>query len=124
MGGQHELLTIGEVAGELRCSKAHVCNAISGRLKNVSPLPAIAMGRRKLVRRSALDRWLRANEGESEGAILHSSTGIGAVVRMLPQREGARGAIAVNSVRVQAQRTGGGRGTGAGFAVRAHVGIA
>jgi hypothetical protein len=79
MTADHELLTIAEVAIELRCSKAHVCNAISGRLKNVSPLPAISMGRRKLVRRSALHSWLRANEGGMDDAILHSSTGIGAV---------------------------------------------
>lgn len=79
MLGHQELLTIAEVAVELRCSKAHVCNAISGRLKNVSPLPAISMGRRKLVRRSALDTWLRSNEGGPDDAILHSSTGIGAV---------------------------------------------
>jgi hypothetical protein len=79
MPADHELLTIAEVAIELRCSKAHVCNAISGRLRNVSPLPAISMGRRKLIRRDALYKWLRTNEGGPGDAILHSSTGIGAV---------------------------------------------
>jgi hypothetical protein len=52
------------------------------------------------------------------------STRSGAVVCMLPQREGTRGAMAVDSVRAQARRTVGGRGTGAGFAVRAQVGVA
>jgi excisionase family DNA binding protein len=59
---QDEVLTVGEVAAELRCSKAHVQNAINGKVEGVSPLPAIHMGRRKLIRRSALERWKRLNE--------------------------------------------------------------
>lgn len=48
-----------------------------------------------------------------------------AVVRMLPPREGARESIAaVASARAPAGRTAGGRGSGAGFAVRALVGVA
>ena len=39
------VLTIPEVAAELRCSKAHVYNVINGRVKGVSSLPAIVMGR-------------------------------------------------------------------------------
>ena len=53
-----EILTVVEVAAELRCSKAHVYNAIAGKVDGVSPLPAIFMGRRKLVRRGAW-RWKR-----------------------------------------------------------------
>lgn len=56
------ILTLEEVARELRCSKAHVCNVIRGRVKNVSPLPAISMGRRKLVLRETLEQWKRENE--------------------------------------------------------------
>ena len=53
------------------------------------------------------------------------STRSGAVVCMLPQREGARGSIAlVATTRTPARRTGGARGTGAGFAVRPLVGVA
>jgi excisionase family DNA binding protein len=62
MANQDEVLTVAEVAAELRCSKAHVHNAINAKVAGVSPLPAIHMGRRKLVRRSALERWKRANE--------------------------------------------------------------
>lgn len=62
MAAQDQILTAGEVAAELRCSKAHVHNAINGKVAGVSPLPAIHMGRRKLIRRSALERWKRANE--------------------------------------------------------------
>jgi len=57
-----EILTVAEVAARLRCSKAHVCNAINGKVRGVTPLPAISMGRRKLVRREALADWLARNE--------------------------------------------------------------
>src|SRR6266852_9355499 len=57
-----EILTVAEVARELRCSKAHIYNAIVGKVEGVSPLPAISMGRRKLVRRAALERWKEMNE--------------------------------------------------------------
>ena len=62
MAANDEILTISEVAAELRCSKTHVCNLINGKLGGVPRLPAIAMGRRKVVRRSTLERWLRAAE--------------------------------------------------------------
>jgi hypothetical protein len=57
-----EIPSIHEVAANLRCSKAHVYNAINGRIAGVSRLPAIPMGRRKLVRRSSLKSWKAANE--------------------------------------------------------------
>ena len=49
-----EVLTIAEAADLLRCSKAHVSNLLNGRFANVLPLPYFAIGRRKLIRRSAL----------------------------------------------------------------------
>ncbi len=57
-----EILLIHEVAANLRCSKAHVYNAINGKVTGVSQLPAIPMGRRKLVRRSSFESWKAANE--------------------------------------------------------------
>ncbi len=57
-----DILTVPEVATDLRCSKAHVYKAINGELGGVRPLPAIAMGRRRLVRRSSLERWKAENE--------------------------------------------------------------
>ena len=69
---QDEILTVAEVAAELRCSKAHVHHAINGKLAGVTPLPAISMGRRKLVRRSALERWKRANERSALDAMMTS----------------------------------------------------
>ena len=53
----HEILTVAEIAVELRCSKAHVYNVIAGKVNGVHPLPAICMGRRKLVRRATLEEW-------------------------------------------------------------------
>ncbi len=68
-----EIRTVAEVAEELRCSRAHVHNCINGRVAGVSPLPAIHMGRRKLIRRSALERWKRSNErGANDGMIVAS----------------------------------------------------
>ena len=57
-----DIMTVDEVAARLRCSKAHVCNAINGKVKGVTRLPAIRMGRRLLVRASALMNWLSQNE--------------------------------------------------------------
>jgi excisionase family DNA binding protein len=56
------VLTVDEIAGELRCSKAHVYNAINGNVSGVSPLRVIHMGRRRLVRRSSFEQWKQENE--------------------------------------------------------------
>lgn len=62
MKSESTILTLAEVARELRCSKAHVCNVINGKVHGTPPLPTVALGRRKLVRRASLDEWIRANE--------------------------------------------------------------
>jgi len=77
--GKDEVLTAAEVASELRCSKAHVYNAINGKLVGVSPLPAIEMGRRKLIRRCAFEDWKKSNEARGFGAIIRPRQEIGAV---------------------------------------------
>lgn len=74
-----EVLTVSEVAAELRCSKAHVHNAINGRVAGVSQLPAIHMGRRRLVRRSALEQWKRVNEKGSFDVMMPTSPEVNAV---------------------------------------------
>jgi excisionase family DNA binding protein len=56
------ILTVLEVARELRCSKGHVHNLINGRVHGIPPLPALRLGRRQVVRRSSLDEWMKANE--------------------------------------------------------------
>jgi len=77
-----EILTVAEVASELRCSRTHVYNVIAGNVVGVSPLPAIAMGRRKLVRRSALEGWKRINESAGGDVTMASSSAIDTVGRM------------------------------------------
>jgi excisionase family DNA binding protein len=52
------LLTVSEVAKILRCSKAHVHNLINDTVKGGIPIPAIAVGGRRLVSRTALDEWV------------------------------------------------------------------
>ena len=77
-----EILTAQQVADELHCSKAHVYNVIKGKVKGVSQLPAIPMGRRKLVRRISLEQWKQANEkGLSEDVKIPSSPEVDAVRR-------------------------------------------
>ena len=57
-----DILTIEEVAKVLRCSKAHVQNAIRGKLRGVPKLTHLALGRRVLVRRDWLQQWVEANK--------------------------------------------------------------
>jgi hypothetical protein len=66
----------------LRCSKAHVYNAIAGKVEGVSALPAISMGRRKLVRRSAFEQWKKLNETGGGDANMASSSAIDTVGRV------------------------------------------
>jgi excisionase family DNA binding protein len=61
------VLTVKEVAAELRCSKAHVYNAIGGKISGTTPLPSISIGRRRLIRRRTLEKWKVDNE-RSAGA--------------------------------------------------------
>jgi len=64
MSNLHEfdLLTLTEVAELLHCSKAHVSNAVAGRVPGCLPIPAVSLGRRKLVRRQSLLAWIEHNE--------------------------------------------------------------
>ena len=71
-----ELLTVLDVARSLRCSRAHVYNALRGTVAGVSQLPSISVGRRRLIRRCALERWLERNE--SPGDTIRSSPDIDA----------------------------------------------
>jgi predicted DNA-binding transcriptional regulator AlpA len=58
----NEILTAKEVAAELRCSKAQVYKLMNGEVRDRTVLPHIALGRKKVVRRSSLEAWKRANE--------------------------------------------------------------
>jgi hypothetical protein len=72
----NEILTAKEVARELRCSKAQVYRLMNGDVKERTVLPHIALGRKKVVRRSSLEAWKRLNE---IGAILSDDSEMKAV---------------------------------------------
>ena len=70
---EFDLLTLGEVAKLLHCSKAHVCNAVAGRLPGCRPIPAVSLGRRKLVRRASLLLWIENSEQAAVAGKIPSS---------------------------------------------------
>ena len=63
----HGILTVIEVARELRCSKSHVHHLIEGSVRGTPPLPSLRLGRRRVVRKASLEEWIKANE---HGAML------------------------------------------------------
>ena len=52
------VLTMAEVAVELRCSKAHLSHIINGKVAGLPPLPVARIGRRVIIRRAVLMHWL------------------------------------------------------------------
>ena len=67
-----EFLTTREGAQILRCSKAQFCNLLNGKVANLPPLPYVRLGRRRLVRKAALARWIEMVESKPpKGDILH-----------------------------------------------------
>jgi hypothetical protein len=75
-----DILIIPEVATNLRCSKAHAYNLINGAVPGVPRLPAMPMGRRKVVRRGSLNQWKRDLEQGGRGSgILPPSPEVDAV---------------------------------------------
>lgn len=69
---EFDLLTLAEVAKLLHCSKAHICNAVAGRVSGCPPIPAVSLGRRKLVRRASLLSWIESNEHPASPAKIES----------------------------------------------------
>ena len=57
-----EILTVTQVAEDLKCSKSHVYKLIRGEVPNCDILPSIRLGRRRLIRRSTLERWKQDHE--------------------------------------------------------------
>ena len=65
------ILTAKEVAIDLRCSKAQVYRLMNGCVEGVTALPHLALGRKRVIPRSILERWKRQNisgmiRGDSE----------------------------------------------------------
>jgi plasmid maintenance system antidote protein VapI len=59
---EFDLLTLDQVAQVLHISKAHVSKVITGRVDGCSPIPVLHLGRRKLVRRTTLESWMKEND--------------------------------------------------------------
>jgi excisionase family DNA binding protein len=57
-----DLLTVKQVAQLLHCSKAHISNAVAGRVRGCQPIPAVRLGRRTLIRRETLLSWIEQND--------------------------------------------------------------
>jgi excisionase family DNA binding protein len=65
-----DLLTLSEVAKLLHCSKAHVGKVVAGQVDGCRPIPSLHLGRRTLIRRSALLRWIEQNEMNANLSVL------------------------------------------------------
>jgi hypothetical protein len=61
-----DLLTLEDVAKLLHCSKAHVGKVVNGRVRGCPAIPSVPLGRRKLVRRESLVRWIEDNENSGK----------------------------------------------------------
>jgi hypothetical protein len=59
------VLTFKEAAAALRCSKAHLSHIINGKVAGLPPLPVARIGRRVIIRREALVKWLWIIEGRN-----------------------------------------------------------
>ena len=60
-----DILTMAEAAQLMRCSKAHLSNVLNGKVSGLPQLPHIALGRRTLIRKVALERWLEGLEASA-----------------------------------------------------------
>ena len=55
------ILTAVEVAVDLRCSKSQVYRLMNGEVQGLTVLPHLSLGRKKVIPRSALERWKQQN---------------------------------------------------------------
>ena len=69
------ILTMSELANVLRCSKAHLSHIVNGKVAGLPPLPVARIGRRVIIRRDVLLKWLWTVEGHDGimGSDLNSS---------------------------------------------------
>ena len=56
------ILNLAEASKLVRCSRAHLCNVINGKVRGIPHLPTVRIGRRVLFRRESLEQWLREVE--------------------------------------------------------------
>jgi excisionase family DNA binding protein len=56
------IMNLAEAAKLVRCSRAHLCNVINGKVRGIPHLPTVRIGRRVLFRRESIEQWLRELE--------------------------------------------------------------
>ncbi len=56
------VLNLAEAAALVRCSRAHLCNVVNGKVHGIPRRPTVRIGRRVLFRRESLERWLQQVE--------------------------------------------------------------
>ena len=61
MSNVDPILTAKEVAEDLRCSKSQVYRLMNGDVVGLPVLPHLALGRKRVVPRSALEKWKQQN---------------------------------------------------------------
>jgi excisionase family DNA binding protein len=59
------VLNLAEAAALVRCSRAHLSNAVNGKIRGIPRLPSVRIGRRLLFRRESLEQWLQQVESEN-----------------------------------------------------------
>ena len=57
-----KVLNLAEAAALVRCSRAHLCNIVHGKIPGIPLLPTVRIGRRVLFRRESLEQWLEEVE--------------------------------------------------------------
>ena len=61
-----KVLNMAEAAALVRCSRAHLCNIVHGKIPGIPLLPSVRIGRRVLFRRESLEQWLEAVEAAGQ----------------------------------------------------------
>jgi len=59
-----EILDMKTAADYLGVSRSHLSHLLAGKVPGVPPIPYVRAGRRALIRRSSIDRWLLEQEAE------------------------------------------------------------
>ena len=60
------ILDLATVARRIGCSKGHVSKLINGKVKGTPPLPALRLGRRRVVLETTLEDYLKDIEAKGE----------------------------------------------------------
>lgn len=60
--GDREIMDIRTAAKYLGVSRSHLSHILAGKVAGVPVIPHVRAGRRALIRRAVIDRWLREQE--------------------------------------------------------------